>query len=66
MQQERIRTLRDFQFQALLGRGGFGSVFLATESDTGLVVAIKRIGKSKQIIPQVCFFNWKRKKRKTL
>ena len=45
MQQERIRTLKDFQFQALLGRGGFGSVFLATESGTGLVVAIKRIGK---------------------
>jgi serine/threonine protein kinase len=44
MQQERIRNLKDFQFQALLGRGGFGSVFLATESSTGLVVAIKRIG----------------------
>ena len=46
MQQERIRTVKDFQFQALLGRGGFGSVFLATETSTGLVVAIKRIAKN--------------------
>ncbi len=46
MQQERIRTMKDFQIQALLGRGGFGSVFLATETSTGLVVAIKRIAKN--------------------
>ena len=46
MQDERIRQLSDFQIQALLGRGGFGSVFLATELTTGLVVAIKRMAKS--------------------
>ena len=32
IQDERIRVVRDFQFHALLGRGGFGSVFLATET----------------------------------
>lgn len=46
IQDERIRVLKDFQFHALLGRGGFGSVFLATETSTGLVVAIKRIAKN--------------------
>ncbi len=55
MQQERIRNLKDFQFQALLGRGGFGSVFLATESSTGLVVAIKRIGRRERNAFTLCF-----------
>lgn len=30
----RIRCLKDFQLHALIGRGGFGSVFLATEHAT--------------------------------
>lgn len=42
----RIRELKDFKLQALIGRGGFGSVFLATEVSTGLVVAIKRMAKN--------------------
>lgn len=42
----RIRCLKDFQLHALVGRGGFGSVFLATETATGLVVAVKRMAKS--------------------
>ncbi|MBP9892559.1 MAG: FHA domain-containing protein, partial [Planctomycetes bacterium] len=37
----RIRCLKDFQLHALVGRGGVGSVFLATETATGLVVAVK-------------------------
>lgn len=41
----RVRSLKDFQLHALVGRGGFGSVFLATETETGLVVAVKRMAK---------------------
>ena len=45
IEDERIRELKDFHIHALLGRGGYGSVFLATETSTGLVVAVKRMAK---------------------
>lgn len=45
-QRRRKMRLGEFQLLALLGKGAFGSVYLARKRDTGEVVAVKKITKA--------------------
>lgn len=36
---------QDYEIKSFLGKGGFGNVYEAVEKRTGLIVAIKKLGK---------------------
>jgi hypothetical protein len=40
-------SIKDFTLLALLGKGGYGEVYLARKMDTGEIVALKRMKKSR-------------------
>jgi serine/threonine protein kinase/PAS domain-containing protein len=41
----RIRTPNDFEVEARIGQGGFGTIFLCKETESGLICAIKKMSK---------------------
>lgn len=44
---KRSQLIQGFEFGKVLGRGKFGEVYLARHVQTGFVVAIKKLNKSK-------------------
>jgi serine/threonine protein kinase len=50
-------SIQEFTLLALLGKGGYGEVYLARKTDTGEIVALKRMKKSRFTnINQVHYF----------
>jgi serine/threonine protein kinase len=50
-------SIQEFTLLALLGKGGYGEVYLARKMDTGEIVALKRMKKSRFTnINQVYYF----------